>query len=100
MDNDGSGRLSGYAWGENIGWINFSPTFGGGVCINRKGILRGYAWGENIGWINFSSNFSVRAGWPESGPKFCKCDVNNDGRVDLADYAIFLSESIFLISLK
>jgi len=29
--NPNTGRFSGYAWGENIGWINFSPAAGGGV---------------------------------------------------------------------
>jgi hypothetical protein len=41
--------LSGYAYGENIGWINLST-----VTNNSEGILSGYAWGENVGWIDFS----------------------------------------------
>jgi hypothetical protein len=45
--------ITGYAWGENIGWINFSPT-DGGVINNSEGNLSGYAWGENVGWINFA----------------------------------------------
>ncbi len=44
--------MTGYAWGENIGWINLSPT-SGGVTNNAEGTLSGYAWGEKIGWINF-----------------------------------------------
>ena len=47
------GTLSGYAWGENVGWINFAPT-GGGVSANSSGDLYGYAWGENIGWLSFN----------------------------------------------
>ncbi|MCK5476188.1 MAG: fibronectin type III domain-containing protein [Candidatus Pacebacteria bacterium] len=47
------GIFSGYAWGENIGWINFAPT-GGGVSVNSSGDLYGYAWGENIGWLSFN----------------------------------------------
>jgi hypothetical protein len=48
-----STNLTGYAWGENIGWINLSPAFGG---VNNDGLgnLSGYAWGENAGWINFA----------------------------------------------
>lgn len=46
-------NLSGYAWSENTGWINFSPT-GGGVSVNGSGDLYGYAWGENIGWVSFN----------------------------------------------
>ena len=45
-------ELAGYAWGENIGWIHLNPAEGG--VTNNNGILSGYAWGENIGWINFA----------------------------------------------
>lgn len=44
--------VSGKAWGENIGWVNLSPAQGG-VVNNGYGTLSGYAWGENVGWINF-----------------------------------------------
>jgi len=47
------GTLSGYAWSENMGWINFAPT-GGGVSVNNTGEMYGYAWGENMGWISFN----------------------------------------------
>lgn len=48
--------LTGYAWSENAGWINFTN---GNATINNDanvaiGELKGYAWGENIGWINFN----------------------------------------------
>jgi large repetitive protein len=45
--------LTGYAWGENIGWIKLDPA-NGGVLNDGAGNLSGYAWGENIGWINFA----------------------------------------------
>ncbi len=45
--------LTGYAWNENYGWINLAPTTSG-VKNNGEGNLSGYAWGENLGWINFS----------------------------------------------
>ena len=55
MANDGCGTLSGYAWSENAGWINFAPT-GAGVVIDPKtGVFGGRAWSENAGWITFSS---------------------------------------------
>ena len=41
-----------YAWGENIGWINFGDS-GGNVHVTVSG-LTGYAWGENIGWISLN----------------------------------------------
>lgn len=45
--------VAGYAWSENIGWINLSPV-NGGVVNDGAGNLSGYAWGENVGWINFA----------------------------------------------
>lgn len=53
-------NLSGYAWSENIGWISFNNTTGGGAVnygVNIDmitGDLSGYAWSENIGWIMFN----------------------------------------------
>ncbi|MFV2058833.1 MAG: hypothetical protein ACC707_20410, partial [Thiohalomonadales bacterium] len=44
-----------YAYGENIGWINFKPNQGPGVSITNS-TFSGMAWGENIGWINFDTN--------------------------------------------
>lgn len=45
-----------FAWGENIGWVNFRDANGGtqGIRDNRS-YLTGFAWGENVGWINFGS---------------------------------------------
>ena len=63
--NDGAGNLSGYAWGENVGWINFAPT-GGGVTIGTDGVFDGWAWGENIGWIhlkNLAIPYKVKTVW-------------------------------------
>ena len=37
-----------HAWGENIGWVDFSQTH---VDTNE---LSGYAWNENAGWISFN----------------------------------------------
>ena len=55
--------LSGYAWGENVGWINFEPAYGGVFIDPATGEFSGYAWGENIGWLKFkglSPAFNVR----------------------------------------
>ncbi len=51
--NNGEGTLSGYAWGELAGWINFAPS-NGGVTINSSGDFLGYAWSQNFGWIIFN----------------------------------------------
>jgi hypothetical protein len=52
----GDYTVTGYLWGENIGWINLSPTYGG-VTNDGAGNLTGYAWGENVGWINFNPTY-------------------------------------------
>jgi hypothetical protein len=47
---------SGFAWNDNVGWINFggeSSNEEGRVYISRNK-LYGYAWGENIGWISLN----------------------------------------------
>lgn len=55
-----------YAWGENVGWINFGCD-NCDVHITDSG-LSGYALGENIGWINLDN-------------------VTNDGAGNLSGYA-------------
>jgi len=45
-----------WSWGENIGWMNWKPSFGGtdyGVTVYDDR-LEGYIWAENVGWINLS----------------------------------------------
>ena len=41
--------LSGYALSENTGWINLDN-----VVNDGEGNLSGYGWSENTGWINFA----------------------------------------------
>lgn len=50
-------RIEGFVWAENIGWINLSPANYGGVVNDAGGNLSGFAWGENVGWINFGANY-------------------------------------------
>ena len=45
--------LTGYAWNNNYGWINLNPS-GSGIKNNVQGTLSGSAWGESTGYINFS----------------------------------------------
>ena len=59
-----------YAWGENLGWIQFAPDHGG-ITITDSA-LSGYAWSSVGGWINFS---------PTNG------GVTNDGNGTLGGYA-------------
>ena len=75
VNNNISGILSGYAWGENIGWINFKDASGNnyhGARIDTNGNFSNYAWGENVGWINMNCSnndscntvdFKVKTSW-------------------------------------
>ncbi|MCE5186512.1 MAG: hypothetical protein LLF76_10345 [Planctomycetaceae bacterium] len=47
--------MIGFVWCENTGWLNLAPVYGG-VANNGLGELSGFAWGENIGWLNFNPN--------------------------------------------
>jgi PKD repeat protein len=62
-----SDNVSGFAWSENIGWISFNNTTGGGATnygVNidpSNGIFSGYAWSRGtdadvggVGWISFA----------------------------------------------
>ncbi len=53
-------KVTGFIWGENIGWVNLNCENNGtcgavsyGVVNDGAGNLSGFAWGENVGWINF-----------------------------------------------
>ena len=46
-------ELSGYAWSRQYGWINLNPATSG-VENTTEGILSGFAWSSNLGWIDFS----------------------------------------------
>lgn len=49
---DGTIPVNSYAWGENIGWINFGAT-NGNIHVTDTAVT-GYAWSSTYGWINFS----------------------------------------------
>jgi len=61
VQNDGEGNLSGYAWGEKTGWINFNPAQGG-VIISTSGVMSGYAWSQNYGWVVFNCSTDSSCG--------------------------------------
>ncbi len=57
VTNDGLGTLSGYAWNDAIGWINFKSTSGPsyGVTISTStGDFSGFAWNDVVGWFSFN----------------------------------------------
>ena len=45
-----------FAWSENTGWINMSPTNTDFPVTVHDSYLTGYAWGENVGWIKLNSS--------------------------------------------
>jgi len=74
-------NVSGWAWSENIGWISFNSTTGGGATDygvdidSSSGVFSGYAWSENIGWISF--NEAELVGCPVD-----TCQAKLDGLTD------------------
>jgi len=73
VNNDGQGKLSGFAWSEVTGWINFRTSHSQ-VYLNETGQFYGYAWGENVGWMHFGPGRTVqylakadRGPWKEIG---------------------------------
>ncbi len=68
----------GYAWGENIGWIQFNPPLGG--VETRDSEVLGYAWSELLGWISLNCKNNDSCGALSYG-------VQNDGDGNLSGYA-------------
>ena len=58
VNQDGLGNLSGYAYGANIGWINFESNGAPRVDL-LTGKFSGYAWSANCGWISLSNALAV-----------------------------------------
>lgn len=52
VNHDGSGGLSGWAYGANIGWVLFDQGWKSPPRIDMKtGAMTGYAYGANVGWV-------------------------------------------------
>jgi hypothetical protein len=82
VNHDGLGRLTGYAYGANIGWVNFEQTYGKPRVDLRTGVMSGAAWSPNVGWISFSNAVAhVRMARLETGP-----DSDGDGIGDPWEY--------------
>lgn len=71
VNHDEAGNLSGFAYGGNIGWLNFShgqTDYEPRVDL-ATGNLSGYIWGANVGWINLSNSQAfAQTDYLESGP--------------------------------
>ena len=52
MEPSGSGIIKGCAWGENVGWVNFSPTYGG-VTIDSSDYFIGKSIEIRVGSTAF-----------------------------------------------
>lgn len=58
-----SDNTSGFAWSNNLGWISFNNTSGGGansygvniIDNDTTGIFSGYAWSNFGGWLTFNT---------------------------------------------
>lgn len=77
VNHDGLGNLRGYAWGANIGWINFEATGAPKVDL-LTGKLSGSIYSANCGWISLSNSFAfVQTGVIANG-----ADTDGDGIAD------------------
>ena len=75
-----------YAWGENIGWIDFQGNVTDGVVARTK-FLSGYAWSENFGWIYLGNGNPGGSGGTQYTQSTGDTGVNNDGAGNLSGYA-------------
>jgi hypothetical protein len=71
-------NINQYAWGENVGWINFGSIEGDVIVSDTK--ITGYAWGENVGWISLHCENDNSCNTVNYG-------VVNDGSGNLSGYA-------------
>jgi len=76
--------LRGYAYGANIGWINFEATGNPRVSL-FTGTFNGYAYSANCGWINLNDiNGKVQTDHVLMG-----VDSDSDGIADAFEYQYF-----------
>ena len=71
-----------YSWGENIGWMNWKPSYAGtdyGVTVYNE-CLTGYIWAENAGWISLNCSNTDSCATVDY-------KVSNDGAGNLSGYA-------------
>src|SRR3954470_839046 len=63
----GERNLRGFAYGANIGWVNFEAS-GNPRVILATGQLRGLVWSANCGWINLDDANVFVATAPQPSP--------------------------------
>jgi hypothetical protein len=74
-----------YAWGANLGWMNWRGDVAHGAVIGEY-VCAGYVWAANVGWISLGS------GSPANGIQYqnnsgSDYGVNRDGLGNLRGYA-------------
>ncbi len=57
--------ITGYAWSTQASWLNMAPQ-NGGVHIDAHGALSGFAWGSGVVWVDFSG-VSISSGGKFTG---------------------------------
>ena len=79
--------VQGYAWSDNIGWIQFNPTSGGVFLDDSDGNLSGYAWSDNIGWVWFDASDATHPSAKINNYVTCgsSCNVSGWARAIAAD---------------
>lgn len=84
--------LTGWIWGENVGWVSLSCLNTGscgvasyGVTNDACGNLSGYAWAENVGWINFAPATAGVSVDPQTGGFSGMAWGENIGWITFAD---------------
>lgn len=73
-----------WAWGTNIGWVNFDPSHGDVTVYDDH--LEGYAWSESIGWIRLGS-YEGGGVHTYANDAVNTYGVNHDGAGNLSGYA-------------
>jgi hypothetical protein len=64
VNRDPLGRLNGYAWGANFGWLVFTNRTATGATFDAPrvdlltGRFSGFAYAPNLGWITLSNLFA------------------------------------------
>lgn len=73
-----------WAWGTNIGWINFNPTHSEVTVYDDH--LEGYAWAENVGWIRMGTHTGggIHSYANNAASNY---GINNDGAGNLSGFA-------------
>ena len=59
--------LSGSAWSENIGWVNFSGPGYHASIDDATGAYGGWAWSDQVGWINLMGDSGRACSATEGG---------------------------------